>query len=87
MILVGYTEFRSNMKKYLQLSIKERVVVKSGGVAYEVSPSKEIRVNPSPSGDAYFDVPENVEAIDRALEQVDSNQCKPWSEVKTELGL
>lgn len=87
MVLVGYTEFRSNLKKYLQLSCSEKVLVKSGGMVYEVSPSKEVRVNPSPSCDPYFDVPENVQAIDRALEQVDAGLSTPWSEAKKEFGL
>ncbi len=87
MILVTVTEFRNNLSKYLELAFREKVVLKSKQGIIELNPSTEIRINPSPSKDSYFDIPENIEAIERGLEQVDAGQCRPWSEVKEELGL
>lgn len=89
MLLVSVTEFRSNLKKYLDIALTEKVALKSNGVVYEITPSKEIRVNPSPSNDPYFDDPRNLEALDKAIAEVKSGKSKltPWEDVKKELGI
>lgn len=69
MVLVNYTEFRTNLKKYLQLALTEKMILRNNGVVYEIIPSKEVRVNPSPSNDPYFDIPENIESMERGLAQ------------------
>lgn len=89
MLLVSVTEFRSNLKKYLEIALTEKVALKSNGVVYEITPSKEIRVNPSPSNDPYFDDPRNLEAIERGIADVKAGRVSKVSldNIKEMLGL
>jgi hypothetical protein len=47
--------------------------------------------NPSPSGDPWFLVPENLAALDEAIregeEDIRMGRGRPWDEIKKELGL
>ena len=90
MILVNYTEFRTHMKKYLELAITEKVILQNKGMAFEIVPSSEIKINPSPSGDKYWEVPENIERLKQDLEELktaDKSSFKSWDSLKDELGL
>lgn len=90
MILVNYTEFRTHMKKYLELSLTNKVILQNKGIAFEIIPSREVKVNPSPSGDKFWDIPENMERLNRDLEELkntDINSLKSWDSLKEELGL
>lgn len=90
MVLVNCTEFRSNLRKYLELALTEKVVLQNKGVAFEIVPSKDIVVNPSPSGDPYWAVPENVERLTKDLDELksaDISSFKSWDNLKSELGL
>ncbi len=75
MLLLSVSEFRSNMSKYLKMANSERIAIKSPSGIFDITPSKEIRVNPSPSGDAFYDIPENVEHLDRVIKE--SGERKP----------
>lgn len=48
-----------------------------------------VHESPSPSGDPWYDVPENVEMVMQAAEEAAKypERCKPWEEVKKELGI
>ncbi len=90
MVLVNYTEFRTHLKKYLELALTEKVILQNKGVAFEIVPSRDVRVNPSPSGDPYWDVAENVERLSKELEELktaDTSSFKSWDSLKAELGL
>ena len=89
MILLTVTEFRNNIGKYLQMAFTEKVALKSKGGIIELNPSTEIRLNPSPSGDPYWDDPRNVQELERRIADLKSGKSKtfPWEEVKKELGL
>jgi len=66
MIAISTTELRRNLKKYLTIANKERVVIQSGkSEAYEIIPAKKI------SGtDKYFSNPKVLEAIERGREDI-----------------
>ncbi len=71
MILVTVTEFRNNLSKYLELAFREKVALKSKNGIIELNPSKEIRLNPSPSNDPWFDNSRNMEEFERGLAQLE----------------
>jgi hypothetical protein len=89
MILVAASEFRRNQKKYFQLALNEKVGVKSGDTVFEIKPSSEVFVNPSPSGDPWFDDPRNMEDVERGIADVKAGRVTRVSldDIKTMLGL
>lgn len=76
MLLLTVTEFRNNISKYLQMSFTERIALKSKDGIVELTPNKEIRVNPSPSNDPWFDDPKNMEALERGIADVKAGNLK-----------
>ncbi len=69
MLLLSVSEFRSNIAKYLKMAMTERIAIKSPAGIFDITPSQDIRVNPSPSGDTWYDVPENMAHLEAALER------------------
>ena len=76
MLLLSVSEFRANVSKYLEMAMTEQVSIRSKAGIFEITPSKEIRTNPSPSNDPWFDVPENIEELNRRFERLDSGKAK-----------
>lgn len=87
MLLLTVTEFRSNISKYLKLASSERVALKSPSGIFEIVPSKEIKINPSPSKDVWFDEPRNMESVEKGIADVEAGRLRNWDDVKKELGL
>ena len=94
MVLVTASEFRKNQKKYFQVAMHEKVGVKSGDVIFEITPSKELKVNPSPSGDPFWDDPRNLETLQAAVAQLEADKATgkdknypSWAEVKEKLNI
>ncbi|MFI3304366.1 MAG: hypothetical protein SNF68_04555 [Rikenellaceae bacterium] len=90
MLLLTVTEFRNNISKYLQLAFTEKIALKSKGGIIELQPSTELRTsNPSPSRDPFYDNPQNVEHLNRAIEESHAEDAKrySWDEIKQELGI
>ena len=87
MLLLTVTEFRSNMSKYLKMAITEHIAIKSPAGVFDITPSKEVRINPSPSNDPWFDVPENMASVERGSKQAAQGLGTPLSELKKEFGL
>lgn len=92
MLLLTVTEFRNNISKYLKMALTERIALKSKDCIIELTPSKEIRVNPSPSKDQYFDNPNNMEEIDKAMQELEDYHAGKVSaisldELKSQLAL
>ncbi|MFI3262988.1 MAG: hypothetical protein R3Y26_08780 [Rikenellaceae bacterium] len=89
MILVTVTEFRNNLSKYLELAFREKVALKSKNGIIELNPSTEIRLNPSPSNDSWFDNQANVEELNKRISDIDSGKTEllDWDEMKGKLGL
>lgn len=85
MLLLTVTEFRSNISKYLKMASTERIALKSPSGIFEIVPSKELRINPSPSNDPYFDNASNIEAIERGDADVKAGRIQKYSldELKT----
>lgn len=64
MIVVSSRDLRNNFKKYFELAITQRVVVKRRNFFLELVPrGLDIPDSPSPSKDPYFDDPRNIERI------------------------
>ena len=87
MLLLTVSEFRSNISKYLKMAISENIAIKSPAGIFEITPSKEIRTNPSPSNDPWFDVPENMASIERGSAEAAQGLGTSLSELKKEFGL
>ena len=89
MILVTVTEFRNNLSKYVDLSFREKVMLKSRSGILELNPSKEIILNPSPSGDPWFNIEANAKELNRRIADIESGKATtiPWKKAKKELGL
>ena len=94
MLLVSASEFRKNQKKYFQAALQEKIGVKSGDMIFEITPSKDVQLNPSPSGDPFWNDARNREALDNAIERLQADHeagrdkdYPSWEEVKKALGL
>jgi hypothetical protein len=77
MLLLTVTEFRNNISKYLQLAFTEKVALKSKRGVIELTPSREIRLNPSPSGDPWFEDSRNLAELDRATDELRTGKVEP----------
>ena len=55
----------------------------------ELTPSKEIILNPSPSSDSWFSNKANIEELNRRIADIESGKSIPvaWDDAKKELGL
>ena len=73
MLVVSSREFRDSQKKYFDLAVKERVVIKRRNEFLELVPrGNNIPENPSPSNDPWFDNPRNIEELERRLKESES---------------
>ena len=70
MILLTVTEFKNNIEKYLQMAFTEKIALKSTGGIIELNPSSEIRLNPSPSNDPWFDDIRNMTELNRSINEL-----------------
>ena len=91
-VLVTASEFRKNQKKYFQTALQEKIGVKSGDVIFEITPSKDLRVNPSPSGDPFWNDSRNLDALDVAINAVNVDvrsgkykEYPTWEQVRKKL--
>ena len=77
-ITISPSEFRNNQKKYFDMAEHTRVFVKRGRKLIELVVSDGISLNPSPSGDPWFDDPRNIAepAVSR-----NTKQAKPEKEL------
>ncbi len=69
------------------MALTEKIAIRSKAGIFDISPSTEIRTNPSPSNDSWFDDPENLESIKRGSEQAAKGLGTPLSDLKKEFGL
>jgi len=71
MKVISSREFRESQKKYLDMATNERIIIKRKNEFLEiVHRGSSIPENPSPDNDPYFDIPQNIERIEKALQQV-----------------
>ena len=71
MIAISTTELRKNLRKYLNLANKERVIVQCGNTeTYEIVPARKIS-----DTDKYFSDPKVIEAIEQGREDIKEGRC------------
>lgn len=71
MIVISPSELRGNLKKYLDLAEKERIVIQRGKTeTFELRKSERI------SEDSFFDQPENIKAIEKGIADVKAGKYK-----------
>ena len=62
MIVISPSELRGNLKKYLDLAEKERIVIQRGK-----KETFELRKTERISEDPFFDNPKNIESIEQGI--------------------
>lgn len=66
MIAISTTEFRTHLRKYLDLAKVQRVIIQCGkDETFELVPSERMS-----DGDRYMAIPENAAALREAIEDV-----------------
>ena len=68
--VISPSEFKQNQKKFFDLALSERVVIKRGKDLFEL-----VSESVSPSGDPFFNDPRNLQAIREAIEQAKRGQA------------
>ena len=71
---ISPSEFKQNQKKFFDLALSERVVIKRGKDLFELVSKPYIDESVSPSGDPFFNDPRNLQAIREAIEQAKRGQ-------------
>ncbi len=68
-----------SLKKYIETIL----ISKADSIVVDVSE------NPSPSGDPWFDDPENMASVNRGIEDIKAGRCRTYSidEIKDMLGV
>lgn len=71
------------------MAFTEKIALKSKHGIIELVPNKDIRVNPSPSNDPWFDDPRNLAELDKGVEQLKAGRVGQVTldELKEKLGL
>ena len=72
--VISPSEFKQNQKKFFDLALSERVVIKRGKDLFELVSKPYIDESISPSGDPFFNDPRNLQAIREAIEQAKRGQ-------------
>lgn len=75
-ITISPTELRANQKKYFDMAENTRVFVKRGRKLIELVVSDGISMNPSPSGDPWFDDPRNIAELSRRIKEYEAGETK-----------
>ena len=75
--VISPSEFKQNQKKFFDLALSERVVIKRGKDLFELVSKPYIDESVSPSGDPFFNDPRNLQAIREAIEQAKREPASP----------
>ena len=75
MTVVSSKIFSANPIHYLNLAIRENVIVKRGKISFQIMPKLKFE-NPSPSGDPYFANHRNVAELKRRIEDIKEGKVK-----------
>lgn len=78
MIVISPSELRGNLKKYLDLAEKERIVIQRGKTE-----TFELRKRDRVSEDPFFDNPKNIEAIEKGISDILKGKYKKLDPKKT----
>lgn len=71
MIVISPSELRGNLKKYLDLAEKERIVIQRGK-----KETFELRKTERISDDSFFDQPENLDALKQGIADIKAGKYK-----------
>ncbi|KAA6348994.1 hypothetical protein EZS27_003594 [termite gut metagenome] len=82
MIIITTQEFRERQKKYFDLAEKERVIIKRGKKLVELVVCDSLSENPSPSGDTWFDDPENMASVMRGMADIKAGRVTKIEDAK-----
>jgi PHD/YefM family antitoxin component YafN of YafNO toxin-antitoxin module len=78
MIAISTTELRKNLRKYLEMATREKVVVRfNKSETVEIVPGKNIESN-----DEYFSNPKLLEALREAEEDIAAGRVREVKDVK-----
>ncbi|MEO5912452.1 MAG: hypothetical protein ABIP95_16320 [Pelobium sp.] len=78
MIVISPSELRGNLKKYLDLAEKERIIIQRGkSEMFELKKQERI------SEDDYFDNPKNIDAIEEGLADIKAGKFTTLDPEKT----
>lgn len=68
------------------MALTERIALKSKGGIIELTPSKDIRTtNPSPSGDSFWDEAQNLDQLNKDIEEsksINISKLKSYSSIE-----
>ncbi len=78
MIVISPSELRGNLKKYLDLAEKERIVIQRGK-----KETFELRKTERISEDPFFDNPKNLEAIEQGIADIKAGKYKTFDPEKS----
>jgi hypothetical protein len=83
MLVISSRKFRESQKKYFELAKEQRVIIKRNNEFVELVPrGNVIPENPSPSGDPYYDNPENLAELKRRIEALEQGKVKTYELTK-----
>ena len=71
MIVISPSELRGNLKKYLDMAEKERIVIQRGKTE-----TFELRRTERISEDPFFDQPKNLEVIEQGIADIKAGKYK-----------
>ena len=78
MIAISTTELRRNLRKYLNLAQKERVIIQCGkSETYEIIPARKMS-----DSDPYFSTPELLSALKEAEEDISEGRVREVKDSK-----
>jgi antitoxin YefM len=78
MKVISSREFRDSQKKYMDMAATERIIIKRKNEFLEiVHRGTTIPENPSPGNDPYFDNPQNIERIEKSIQQAKEGKVIP----------
>ena len=75
MTTVSSRTFLENPAHYFNLANHEGIAIKRGKMIYKIVAQPEFE-NPSPSGDPYFAIPENITELNRRIRERNEGKTK-----------
>ena len=82
MRIISTREFSSNQRAFFILAETERVIIKRGKKLVELVVKDKLEDNPSPSGDPWFDNPENMSLVLKGIEDVKAGRVTEIKDLK-----
>jgi antitoxin YefM len=77
MVVISSRTFRENQKKYFDLATNERVIIKRKLEFLELVPrGHSIPESVSSSNDPYYDIPQNIEDLEKRIQDIKDGKTK-----------